>query len=322
MPRAEAEASLSANDAGAILIIPTGFSDGLTAEGLLGGATAEVTLLSAPDSNVALAVEGEINRAASEVARPLRVAGDATAAVESARPFADEAARAAFFRRALGAAESAVADQPARLEYTAVGGVADYDQRAQASAGGLITWVFIPLLGASGLFAGERALGTLRRLLTTPTGKSTFMVGSIGGQFLAALAQMIILVLFGIYVMRVPWGNSPLALVVVLITFGLAGVALGTALGTFVKTESQASNLSVMLGMSMALLGGCWWPMELFPPGLQQAVKILPTTWAMSAMTDLTMRGGGLIDVLPEAAVLLGFAVVFFAVGVWRFRFE
>jgi hypothetical protein len=28
------------------------------------------------------------------------------------------------------------------------------------------------------------------------------------------------------------------------------------------------------------------------------------------------------VDVLPKAGVLLGFAGVFFAVGVWRFRYE
>ena len=158
--------------------------------------------------------------------------------------------------------------------------------------------------------------------MTTPTRKSTFLLGAIGGQYLVALAQMVLLVVFGVLVMRVPWGRDPLALMVVLVTFGLAGVALGTALGTFVKTEGQSSNLSIMLGMAMALLGGCWWPMELFPAGLQQVVKVLPTTWAMSAMTDITMRGHGLVDILPEAAVLLGFAVVFFVVGLWRFRYE
>ncbi len=77
-----------------------------------------------------------------------------------------------------------------------------------------------------------------------------------------------------------------------------------------------------MLGMAMALLGGCWWPMELFPAGLQQVVKVLPTTWAMNAMTDITMRGQGLVDILPEAGVLLAFAAVFFVVGLWRFRYE
>ena len=322
MSRAEAEALLADEDAGAALIIPAGFGAALSAEGLAAGQPAEVTLLVAPTSNAGPAVEAELNRAVNAEARPLLVARAATQGVATARSFADETARAAFFADALAAAEAEAAP-PARVAFTiAAADSGGYDQRAQASAGQLITWVFIPLLGASGLFAYERLLGTLRRLMTTPTRKSTFLLGAIGGQYLVALAQMVLLVAFGVLVMRVPWGRDPLALMVVLVTFGLAGVALGTALGTFVKTEGQSSNLSIMLGMAMALLGGCWWPMELFPAGLQQVVKVLPTTWAMSAMTDITMRGHGLVDILPEAAVLLGFAVVFFVVGLWRFRYE
>ena len=322
MSRAEAEALLADEDAGAALIIPAGFGAALSAEGLAAGQPAEVTLLVAPTSNAGPVVEAELNRAVNAEARPLLVARAATQGVATARPFANETARAAFFGDALAAAEAEAAP-PARVAFTiATADSGGYDQRAQASAGQLITWVFIPLLGASGLFAYERLLGTLRRLMTTPTRKSTFLLGAIGGQYLVALAQMVLLVVFGVLVMRVPWGRDPLALMVVLVTFGLAGVALGTALGTFVKTEGQSSNLSIMLGMAMALLGGCWWPMELFPAGLQQIVKVLPTTWAMSAMTDITMRGHGLVDILPEAAVLLGFAAVFFVVGLWRFRYE
>ena len=39
---------------------------------------------------------------------------------------------------------------------------------------------------------------------------------------------------------------------------GLAPAVLGTMLGTFIKPEGQASGLSLMLGMVMALMGGCW----------------------------------------------------------------
>jgi len=39
-------------------------------------------------------------------------------------------------------------------------------------------------------------------------------------------------------------------------------------------------------------------------------------------MLDLVLRGGGLQNILPEVGVLLGFALIFFSVGVWRFRFE
>jgi ABC-2 type transport system permease protein len=93
-------------------------------------------------------------------------------------------------------------------------------------------------------------------------------------------------------------------------------------MGTFIKTEAQASGLSVMFGMVFALMGGCWYPLELFPPAIQTAVKVLPTTWAMQGMLDLVLRGGRLQNVFPEVGVLLGFAVLFFSVGVWRFRFE
>ena len=323
--RSEAEELLAGNDVGALLIIPAGFSDSLSADKVLSGAQSEVVLKTAPGSNVGLVVEQEVARAVGEIARPLLIARNAVEAVEgveAARPFADDAAREAFFQSTLAAAESALVAQPPRVEYSVPSDAGTYDQRSQASAGQLMTWVFIPLLGVSGLFAMERALGTMRRLMITPTRKSTFLTGTISGQLIMALVQMAILIAFGILVMHVPWGRDPVALIVVLVSLALAGLALGTTLGTFVKTESQAVNLSIMFGMSMALLGGAWFPMELFPPGLQQAVKILPTTWAMSALTDITMRGQGLVDILPEAAVLLGFAVVFFIIGVRRFRYE
>ena len=102
----------------------------------------------------------------------------------------------------------------------------------------------------------------------------------------------------------------------------LAAAAFGTTMGTFIKTEGQASGLSIMFGMVFALMGGCWYPLELFPPAVQNAVKILPTTWAMQGMLDIGLRGGGLQDILLEAGVLLGFAVIFFSVGVMRFRYE
>ncbi|MFH0878102.1 MAG: ABC transporter permease, partial [Lentisphaerota bacterium] len=123
-------------------------------------------------------------------------------------------------------------------------------------------------------------------------------------------------------VMKVNWADDPAALAVMMTASALAAAALGTMLGTFVKTEGQASGLSIMLGMVMALLGGCWYPLELFPAAVQNVVKVLPTTWAMQGMLDILLRGHGVVDILPEAGVLLGFAAVFFVVGIWRFKYE
>ncbi len=147
-------------------------------------------------------------------------------------------------------------------------------------------------------------------------------MGTILGQVLIALAQMSLLIGFGMLVMKINWGRDLAGLALVMITFALAAAALGTTLGTFIKTEGQASGMSVMLGMVMALLGGCWYPLELFPVFVRSLVRVLPTTWAMQGLLDLTLRGQGLVQVLPACGVLLGFAALFLVVGLWRFRYE
>jgi len=128
--------------------------------------------------------------------------------------------------------------------------------------------------------------------------------------------------LFGSLVMGVNYFRDPLAIGIMIVTAILAAAAIGTTLATFVKTESQASGLSIMMGMVMALLGGCWYPIELFPSAVQTATRILPTRWAMQGMLDVLVRGQGVTAILPEAGVLLGFAALFFVIGILRFRYE
>jgi len=135
-----------------------------------------------------------------------------------------------------------------------------------------------------------------------------------------ALVQMLLLVGFAIVALGVPWGREPLGLAILLVSGALAAAAIGTAMGTILRSEAQANNLSIMLGMVMGLLGGCWYPLELFPAAAQTAVRVLPTTWAMLGMTDLLLRGENWQGILPEAGALLGFAVVFFTLGIVRFR--
>src|SRR5678816_1704536 len=141
--------------------------------------------------------------------------------------------------------------------------------------------------------------------------KAVYLLGTLTGQLAAGLVQMLLLVGFGTLALGLHWGDSPLGLAVVLLSFGLAAVSLGTLLGTFVRSESQANGLSIMLGMTLALLGGCWYPLELFPQAARSAAQLLPTSWAMQGLTDLVLRGQGVTAVLPEAGVLLGFAAVF-----------
>ena len=317
--REEAQSLFDDRRVDVVLIIPAGIDIGSLQSG-----SAQVELLQQPNNMNATVAERAVLTAIRRVSSSVSAAQNAVKQRETIQPFASEAEKQVYFEASLETAQSIQQDAPERV--TVVEGntedQVEYDPRANTSAGQLITWVFIPLFGISALFAYERQQGTLRRLLTTPASKATFLLGTITGQVAMALVQMLLLVGFGIFVMKLGWGREPLALLVILLSSALAAAAFGTTMGTFIKTEGQASGLSIMFGMVFALMGGCWYPLELFPPAIQEIVKILPTRWAMQGMLDLVLRGGGLPEVLPEAAVLLGFAVLFFSVGVWRFRYE
>lgn len=317
--RPDAQNQFDDRRASAVLIIPAS----MTMETVENG-SAQVELLQQPNNMNATIAQRALLTAIRRVSSSVSAAQTAVKQRAQIQPFASEAEKQAYFESSLALARNIQRGAPERV--TVVEGntkdQVEYDPRANSSAGQLITWVFIPLFGISALFAYERQQGTLRRLLTTPANKATFLLGTITGQVAMALLQMLLLVGFGILVMKLNWGREPLALFVILLTSALAAAAFGTTMGTFIKTESQANGLSIMFGMVFALMGGCWYPLELFPPAVQNAVKILPTRWAMQGMLDLVLRGGGLHDILPDAGVLLLFATIFFSIGVWRFRYE
>ena len=310
-----------AEDQGAtvILILPVGLDTLAVRAG-----RAEVELREPPNDINNVVARQAVQTALRKVTSAINAANHALEQAEAVSTFESETDRQEYFEDALKLAQSLQGDAPQRMR-AVLGSTADdiaWDPRANTSAGQLITWVFIPLFGISALFAYERQQGTLRRILTTPTSKATYLLGTISAQVLMALVQMTLLVLFGIFALDLHWGRDPLALFVILTASALAAGAIGTAMGTFIKSEGQATGLSILAGMVMALMGGCWYPIELFPTTVQNIVKILPTTWAMQGMLDLVLRGGGLMDVLPEAGVLLGFAALFFGIGVLRFRYE
>ena len=303
----------------ALLIIPVDFSLQTLQDG-----TAALNLQLQPNNLNGQIAERAVQTAIRKVSSAVSAANTAVEEAGRNHPFASQAEYQSYFDQSLELATRLQSEAPERL--TVIQGSTpdqvEYDPRANSSAGQLITWVFIPLIGISGLLAYERTAGTLRRLLTTPTSKATFLLGIISGQVATALVQMLILISFGSIFMKLNWGREPAGLAVMMVSSALAAGAIGTALGTFVKSDGQAQGLSIMTGMVMALMGGCWYPLELFPQAVQTAVKVLPTTWAMQGMLDLVLRGGGLMDILPEAGVLLGFAAVFFTIGVFRFRYE
>ena len=217
-----------------------------------------------------------------------------------------------------------IANAPSRLteSVSQKGDEVIYDPVTSSSAGQLITWVFIPLVGLSGAMAYERQQGTLKRLLTTPTSRLTYFSATILGQVLISLAQVFLLMIFGALVLKAPWLDRPLPTFLLLLAFALASAGLGAFFGSLVNTESQASGISSSIGMIFALLSGAWFPIELFPKVMQNTSKIFPTYWGMQGLKDILISNKPIAEILPTVGILLGFAVLFLSLGLIFFKTE
>ena len=192
----------------------------------------------------------------------------------------------------------------------------------QSSPGMLVTFSLVFLLNGTLVLIVERQQGTLRRLLVMPMRKAAIMFGKLGGIYVAGLLQAAILIVAGAFLFGVPWGQAPVALLVMVLSFAFSITSLGMLIAGVARTYAQANALANILMYTVAALGGAWWPIEIVPGWMQQIARLTPTYWAMQGFQDIIVRGLGLAAVLPDAGVLLLFGVLYLSIGLWRFRYE
>jgi ABC-2 type transport system permease protein len=106
------------------------------------------------------------------------------------------------------------------------------------------------------------------------------------------------------------------------IVYTLTVTALTFAVGPGLKTPAQASGLGLLLTLTLAPLGGAWWPMEISPKFMQVIGHISPIAWAMDGFTALTYNGAHLADIWLPLAVLAGMTVILFLIAIPRFRYQ
>jgi len=93
-------------------------------------------------------------------------------------------------------------------------------------------------------------------------------------------------------------------------------------IGARSKNNEQVIMWSLVAMFVFSAMGGAWFPLEFTSKTFAAIGHLVPTAWAMDGFQNIVQRGLGLSSVLLPAGVLLAFAIAFFALAVWRFRFE
>ena len=86
------------------------------------------------------------------------------------------------------------------------------------------------------------------------------------------------------------------------------------------RYQEKAVMFSLIPMFVLSGLGGAWVPLEFTGATFQAVGHISPVAWAMDGFKNIVARGLSFNSVLLPAAALLGYAVLFFGLALWRFR--
>lgn len=285
------------------LAVPAGYANELMA-----GSQAQVEVLAQAksfDTAVRTAVEEAVVRQVS-VVQAARLAAASTGATFDAA-YATAADRAA----SLPGIEVAL-DQVGAV----AGNPSGFAQGAQSQ---VILFMFLTSLTGSAVLVSTRQLGVSRRELSTPTSVRTIVAGETLGRFAVALFQGGFIIVATAVLFGVDW-IDPLATGAIVGAFALVAAGAAMLAATVVRNEHQVGAVGPAVGMIFGLLGGTMVPIEVFPSVMRTLSNVTPHAWAMDAFHRLLMNGSGVVQILPDLAVLLAFAAVLLSLAIFRFQ--
>jgi ABC-2 type transport system permease protein len=287
------------------VVVPVGYDAALTS-----GGTATVTVIGQP----AAAFSALQEAVATAIERQ-------AAAITAARVAADHAG--VSFEAALATArevQGRTAGVSVAVEQVGEGifpaGTGAFQPGAQSQ---LILFMFLTSLTAATQLILTRQLGVSRRMVAAPVRVGTILVGETLGRFAIAMLQGVFIVLLSAALFGVGWGD-PLAATTVVVLFALVGTGAAMVVGVFASNVDQAGAVGIMAGMLLGALGGAMVPLELFPEPVHTIAFLTPQAWAVTALREVSLRGGTVLDVLVELGALTAYAVGLIALGTWGLR--
>lgn len=166
----------------------------------------------------------------------------------------------------------------------------------------------------------ERERGTMENLLAMPTRPLEVLVGKIVPYVLVGYVQVGLILVAARYLFHVPMVGSIGLLLVVVLAFIVANLAVGITFSTLAKNQLQAVQMSFFFFLPSLLLSGFMFPFKGMPRWAQFIGEGFPLTHFLRVVRGVLIKGNGPADVGGEVWPILAFAGVALVVGVLRYR--
>jgi len=122
------------------------------------------------------------------------------------------------------------------------------------------------------------------------------------------------------FLFAVPIAGSPIALLVSTFVYCFALLSIGLFVGTRAENQTQALQMSMMFVLPSVFFSGFIFPRETMPWIFYALGAVLPTTYFISLIRAIILRGASFFEYWQSLAIMSGMAALLFCVCALRFR--
>jgi ABC-2 type transport system permease protein len=166
----------------------------------------------------------------------------------------------------------------------------------------------------------ERERGTLEQLLVSPLSRGGLMLGKLVPYLCIGMAMAIVLFIIMRFLFNVPIVGSTVAMLFSTLVYVFALLSLGLLVGTKAENQMQALQMSMVFMLPSVFFSGFIFPRETMPWIFYALGALFPTTYFISLMRAIILRGANFFEYWPHLLVLIIMSILLFVLCALRFR--
>jgi len=168
-----------------------------------------------------------------------------------------------------------------------------------------VFFLMFAVSGSAGDLHRERVNGTLHRQLLSPVGSAEFFLGKWISASFQGVFQLGMLYLAGSILFRVNLGPDFWSLPLMVLLCCTAGAGLFMLIALITPTEKRMDNISTVVVLVSAMVGGNMMPLESMPPWVSKFGQFGFNYWANVGFGDIMAKNQNVMENTTPVVVLV-----------------
>lgn len=163
----------------------------------------------------------------------------------------------------------------------------------------------------------EKTWGVWDRMILSPLKKWEMYAGNLIYSFLSGYVQVALIFVVFRYVVGVDFYGGFEKTLLILVPYVFSIVAVNMFLVSVVKSTQHFNAIISLVAVSMAMLGGAYWPLEIVSSDFLLMVSdFIPIKHAMEGLKGATIYGASMDDLLYPISIMTLMGVVLIGIGI------